>query len=345
MKRAAPQLQRRIGVADFTLITIGAVIGSGIFRNPAVAAERAHVPALIMACWILGGVMALVGAFVFAELASRRALDGGLYGYMRDAYSPLVGFLLAWVSLLIVSTGATAASAVLFAEYALPLLHAHADSRVVAASAIGSVTLINVLGVRQGSTWQNILVTLKVFGIAGIIAGGLIAHPLFAHTALSPTPFTTPLDWIGAAGVAMLPVLFSYMGFQTSTYVTRETRDPRTTIPRGQIYGVAIVTAIYLLVNVASLRTLGAAALGATTTPAADVMGAAFGNTGRLVVSTVIATSTLGYMSTAVLCAPRLYFQMADDDLFFKQIAWISPKTHVPVLAIVLHGAIAAIIA
>ncbi|MBV9263534.1 MAG: amino acid permease [Candidatus Eremiobacteraeota bacterium] len=344
MNRATPRLQRRLGVADFTLITIGAVIGSGIFRNPAVAAHRAHVPALIIACWIVGGMMALVGAFVFAELAARRPLDGGLYGYLRDAYGPLAGFLLGWMSLLIVSTGSTAASAVLFAAYLLPLVHAHADARIVAVCAIGAVTLINTLGLRQGSTWQNALVALKVLGIAGIIVAGFIAHPLPQQPA-PPIAFASPFAWLGAAGVAMLPVLFSYMGFQSATYMMSETRDPSRTIPLGQIFGVGTVTAIYLLVNVASLRALGAAGLGATATPAADVMSAAFGNPGRLVASAVVAASTLGYMSNSVLCAPRLYFQMAADGLFFRQFAQIGSKTHVPAFAIALHGSIAAIIA
>ncbi|MBV8198082.1 MAG: amino acid permease, partial [Candidatus Eremiobacteraeota bacterium] len=194
-------------------------------------------------------------------------------------------------------------------------------------------------------TWQNILVTLKVFGIAAIVVAGFIAYPLEPSLASAPTQPTNGLGWLVAAGVAMLPVLYSYMGFQNATYVMGETLEPRTTVPRGQIFGVGAVVAIYLLVNVASLRTLGAANLGATATPAADVMGAAFGSTGRLVVSAVIAVSTLGYMSTAMLCAPRLYFQMAADGLFFKQIALISRKTHVPTVAIATHGAIAAIIA
>jgi APA family basic amino acid/polyamine antiporter len=339
-----PQLQRRLGVVDFTLITIGAIIGSGIFRNPAVVAQRAHVPALIMGCWIAGGVMALIGAFVFAELAARRPIGGGFYAYLRDAYSPAVAFLLGWMSLLIIYTGSTAASAVLFSEYLLPLLHVNADSRLVALSAIACVTMINVLGVRQGSTWLNILVALKVFGIAGIIVAGLMAHPIAPHAPAAVT-LSSPLAWLTAAGIAMLPALFSYMGFQSATYVIGETRDPGTTVPRGQIFGVGTVVAIYLLVNVASLRALGASGLAATTTPAADVMAAAFGHTGRLIVSAVIAISTLGYMSGAILCGPRLYFQMAADGVFFKHIAWISPRTHVPVVAIAVHGSIAAIIA
>jgi len=342
--KAPGVLQRRLGVADFTLITIGAVIGSGIFRNPAVVAQRAHTPGLIFACWIAGGAMALLGAFVFAELAARRPLDGGFYGYLRDAYGSLVGFLLGWISLLIVTTGSTAAAAILFSEYLVPLLRVHADGRLVAVGAIAGVTIINVLGVRQGGTWQNILCALKIFGIAAIVVAGLLTHPLASHGP-PPAITTSSLAWLGTAGLAILPTLYSYQGFHCATYVTGEVRSPGRSVPLGLIYGVGAVVAIYLLVNFAALRVLGAGGLAATTTPAADVMAAAFGPSGRIIVSAVVAISTLGYMSGAILWAPRLYFQMASDGLFFKQVAWISPRTHTPAFAIALHGAIAAIIA
>lgn len=339
------QLLRRLGVVDLTLITIGAVIGSGIFRNPAVVARDARTPGLIVGAWIAGGIMAMIGAFVFAELSARRPQGGGFYAYLRDAYNPLIAFLLGWTILTIAYTGSTAASAVLFSGYVMPLLGLHGDPRLVAVVAIAVVTFINVLGVRQGSTWQNILVALKVFGIAGVIVAGLIvAHPI-AAAAPALAPFKSNLDALVAFGVAMLPVLFAYNGFQNATYMTGEARNPGLTIARGQLIGVSAVVAIYVLVNIACLRILGPDALAATKTPAADVMTAGFGPAGGAIVAIAIAVSTLGFMSGGVLLAPRLYFQMAADGLFFKQIAWISPRTHVPVIAIVLHGAISCIIA
>lgn len=152
---------RRLGVLDLTLITIGAVIGSGIFRTPAIVAARAHSGWLIMSCWILGGLVALIGALIYAELAARRPLDGGAYAYLRDAFGPLVAFLLPWQLLLLSNTGSTALSAVLFADYALPLTGLHWDPRIVAVGTIALVTLVNILGVRQGSLLQNLLVGLS----------------------------------------------------------------------------------------------------------------------------------------------------------------------------------------
>lgn len=343
------QLLRRLGLIDLSLVTVGAVIGSGIFRNPAVVAQRAHLPWLILSAWIVGGILALIGAYVFAELAARRPVSGGYYAYLRDAYHPIVAFVFGWTALLISDTGGTAASASLFSGYFVaylaPVFHHSFDPRFVAVATLAVIVFINCLGVRQGSTWQNVLVILKVLAITGLIAGGLLApyHPSAAAPAFQN--FGGPWAIAGAFGVAMLPVLFAYNGFQGATYLTAETRDPARTLPLGLLFGVLAVAVIYVLVNVGSLRTLGAAGLAATQTPGADVMQAFLGPMGGRLIAIAIAISTLGFMSTRMLMAPRMYFQMAADGTFFKQVAWISPKTHVPVVAIALQGVLAAAIA
>jgi basic amino acid/polyamine antiporter, APA family len=337
-------LRRRLNAFDLTLITIGSIIGSGIFRNPAVVANRAHLPSLAIACWVTGGVIAVIGAFVFAELAARRPLSGGLYAYLRDAYHPVIGFVFGWTLLLIADTGGTAAAAVLFAGYVTPLVGRHFDPRIVAIVTLAVLVGINALGVRQGGTWQNTVVVLKVTAIAGLIVAGLLAQPAAVSAAALPG-FASTTSLLGAFGVAMLPVLFAYNGFQGSSYVTGETLDPSRTIPRGLILGVLAVMTIYVLVNVGCLRVLGPAGLAATKVPASDVMQAAIGPIGARVIAVAIALSTLGFMSTRMLVTPRVYFQMAADGTFFKQIAWISPRTHVPTVAIAAEGAIAAIIA
>ncbi|HEY8297419.1 MAG TPA: amino acid permease [Candidatus Baltobacteraceae bacterium] len=341
--QSTPGLKRRLGIADFTLITIGSVIGSGIFRNPAVVAQRAHSPVLIMSCWIAGGVLALIGAFVFAELASRRPENGGLYAYLRDAFGSGVGFVFVWMDFWLMYSGATAASAALFAGYVIPALGITADSRLVAVITLACVTLINILGVRQGAAWQNLLVVLKMGAIAALIVAGFAAHPLPAQAPLAA--FHSPVQLLGALGVAMLPVLFAYVGFQSAGYITGEVHDPVRTVSRGLLLGVGIVVVVYLLVNAGCLRVLGAAGLAASTTPAADVMRAAFGPLGSRLIAIAIGISTLGYMSTSILLAPRIYFQLARDGMLFRQIAWVHPRTHVPVVAIALYGAMAAVLA
>ena len=337
-------LRRRLNVFDLTLITIGSIIGSGIFRNPAVVASRAHLPTLAIGCWVVGGLLALIGAFVFAELAQRRPVDGGLYAYLRDAYHPAVGFVFGWTLLWIADTGGTAAAAVLLAPYLTQLTGLALDTRIVAVVTLAVLVGINCLGVRQGGTWQNALVILKVTAIVGLIAAGLFTHPAAGAAATLPG-FDSSTALVGAFGIAMLPVLFSYNGFQGATYITGETVEPERTIPRGLIFGVLAVIAIYVLVNIGCLRVLGAAGLAATKVPATEVMQAALGPIGARLIAVAIALSTLGFMSTRMLVTPRIYLQMAADGTFPKQIAWINPKTRVPTVAIILQGVIAAIIA
>ncbi len=337
-------LQRRLNVFDLTLITIGSIIGSGIFRNPAVVANRAHLPWLAIGCWVMGGLLALIGAFVFAELAERRPSNGGIYAYLRDAYHPVVAFVFGWTLLLIADTGGTAAAAVLFSGYLTPLTGLTFDPHIVAVVTLAILVAINCLGVRQGGTWQNVLVIFKVAAIGGLIVAGLIAHPAAGASATLPD-FASTGTLLGAFGLAMLPVLFAYNGFQGATYITGETVNPERTIPRGLVFGVVAVIAIYVLVNIGCLRVLGPAGLAATKVPASDVMQALVGPIGARLIAIAIALSTLGFMSTRMLVTPRIYFQMAADGTFFKQIAWINPKTHVPTIAIILEGLIAAIIA
>jgi basic amino acid/polyamine antiporter, APA family len=337
-------LQRRLNVFDLTLITIGSIIGSGIFRNPAVVATRAHLPGLAIGAWVVGGLLALIGAFVFAELAERRPVSGGIYAYLRDAYHPVVAFVFGWTLLLIADTGGTAAAAILFAGYLIPMTGLQLDQHAVAVVTLAVLVAINCLGVRQGGTWQNLLVILKVAAIVGLIVAGLFAHPAAGAAATLPG-FDSTGTLLGAFGLAMLPVLFSYNGFQGATYITGETVDPERTIPRGLILGVLAVIAIYVLVNIGCLRVLGPAALAASKVPASDVVQAAIGPIGARLIAIAIALSTLGFISTRMLITPRIYFQMAADRTFFKQLAWINPKTHVPTIAIIIQGVIAALIA
>jgi basic amino acid/polyamine antiporter, APA family len=339
-----PRLLRRLNPFDLTLITVGAVIGSGIFRTPAVVAQRAHLPAIVLGCWLAGGLIALIGAFIFAELAARRPLDGGLYGYLRDAYHPMVAFLFGWTLLLISGTGSNAAAAVLFAGYLAPLTGVTFDPRLVAVVTLAALAGINSLGVRQGGNWQNLIVVLKIAAIGALIVASLTAR---AHAPVHavPQPFDHPLALVAAIGVAMLPVLFTYAGFQGASFVTAETLEPRRTIPRGLLFGVSIVIGVYVLVNAGYLHVLGAGGLAGTASPAADTMRVVAGNIGGRFIALAIALSTLGYLSTCMLAYPRIFYQMAADGLFFKPVAWISPSTHVPVVAILLQAFMASIIA
>jgi len=344
----APVLLRRLGLFDATMIVMGGIIGSGIFMNPSVVARRVHTPFLILLAWAAGGLIALAGAFIYAELAARRPRVGGQYAYLREAYHPLLAFIYGWGLLLVIQTGGMAAGAVTFARYFLELAHAPLSDRAVAALALGALTAINCLGVRAGSSVQNALMVLKILAIAALVGCGLLlvrAPDAADHVAARALDRPVSLDLVTGFGAALVPILFAYGGWQTAAFVAEEIREPRRNLPRGLIAGVSAVIALYLAVNVACLRVLGGSGLAQSGAPASDVMRSALGTTGARLIAAGIAVSTLGFLSQSMLTAPRVYFAMAEDGLFFRQVAWLHPRTRVPVVAIALQGALAVVIA
>lgn len=349
--RPEPSLARRLGLFDATMIVMGGIIGSGIFMNPSVVARQVTTPFLILGVWVLGGLVALIAAFIWAELAALRPEVGGQYAYLREAYHPLIAFLYGWGLLLVIQTGGMAAVAVTFARYFLELTNLRMADKAVAAMALAALTVINCLGVRAGSSVQSLLMVLKILAILGLIACGLWfigpqrGNEPAATAGLAGSDSFLSFGLLTTIGAAMVPVLFAYGGWQTSTFVAGEIREPQRNLPRALIIGVIGVVILYLGVNFVCLRALGVSGLANTTTPASDVMRLALGETGARLIAAGIAISTLGFLSQGMLTAPRVYFAMADDRLFFRSVAKLNPKTQVPVVAIVLQGVLAIVIA
>jgi APA family basic amino acid/polyamine antiporter len=343
-----PRLVRRLGLFDATMIVMGGIIGSGIFINPYVVARQVNTPFLILGVWALGGLIALTAAFIWAELAALRPEVGGQYAYLREAFHPSVAFLYGWALLLVIQTGGMAAVAVTFARYFVELTHVPVADWSVAVLALGGLTVINCLGVRSGSTVQSVLMVLKIVAIiALIVCGLLLAGPSRATVTQTSDMLAQPIsfDLLTAVGAAMVPVLFAYGGWQTASFVAGEIREPKKDLPRGLIIGVTGVVILYLAVNFVCLRVLGTSGLAATTTPASDIMRLALGETGARAIAAGIAISTLGFLSQGMLTAPRVYFAMAEDGLFFKAVGRLHPKTRVPIVAIALQGLLAVVIA
>jgi len=340
---AEAPLARRLGPIDATLVVMGGIVGAGIFINPALVAREVHTPALILGAWLAGGVIAVLGAFVWAELASRRPQVGGQYAYLREAYHPVLGFVYGWGFLLVTLSGGMAAVAVTFARYARELGIALPEA-AIATTALVALTVINCFGVRAGAASQNLFMVLKVVAIAGLVVGGALFAP--AHGGGPAPVLDGPVSFglLTAFGAAMGPVLFAYGGWQTASFLAGEVRDPRRNLPRGLLLGVGGVIVLYLAVSWVCLRVLGPAGLEATKTPASDVMRAAFGPVGGKLIAAGIAISTLGFLSQSMLTGPRLYYAMAADGAFFKSVAYVDPRTRVPVVAIVLQGLVAILI-
>ena len=251
-----------------------------------------------------------------------------------------MAFLYAWTLLLVSQSGGMAAVAMTFARYFGNLSGVPAGEGAIAVGALGVLTAVNCLGVRAGSNLQSVFMVLKIGAIAMLVALGFRAAP--AAAAAMPAAESTGLTTFGAA---LVPVLFAYGGWQTSSFVAGELKSPQRDLPRGLLIGVSGVILLYLLVNYVCIRALGMSGLAATTTPASDVMRAALGERGATLIAAGIAISTIGFLSQNLLTGPRVYFAMATDGTFFKSVARVHPRTRVPVVAIVLQGAIASILA
>ncbi len=324
---------------------MGGIIGAGIFVNPSVVARQVHTPTLVLGAWLIGGVIALIGAFVYAELAVLQPRVGGQYAYLREAYHPIIAFLYGWTLLLVVQTGGMAGAAIIFGRYFRELSGLAIPEQVVAVVTLGVLTLINCFGIRSGSNVQSALMLMKLAAIALLIGvGWFVASPAATEVTLSVAAPGNE-GWPAGLAAAMVPVLFAYGGWQTATFVSGEMRNPRRNLPRGLFIGVAGVILLYLLVTYVCMRVLGIAGLANTTVPASDVMRHALGDRGAKVIACGIALSTVGFLSQSILTAPRVYYAMARDGVFFQAVGRLNPRTRVPVIAIILQGVWAAVVA
>jgi len=322
------------------MAVVGGIIGSGIFLNPSIVAQRVP-PAQVIPVWALGGVIALLGAFCYAELGQRRPQAGGGYVYLRDAFGPLAGFLYGWALLLVIATGACAAVAVTFARYAAALFGLPQAAAVpVAVGAIALLSAINYRGVAPSAVTQNVFTVLKLAALAMLILAGLFlpfdaSRVAEAITVAPEVVRSLPL----AIGTALVPILFAYGGWQQTNFIAEEIRDAERTLPRALVLGTALVVLVYVTANLSYLRVLGAAGLAGSAAPAADVMNATVGDWGRRLISLGITCSTFGFLNLVILVSPRVYRTMAADGVFFPALAALHPEYRTPGTAILVQGA------
>jgi APA family basic amino acid/polyamine antiporter len=338
--------RRQLGLFDATMIVMGGIVGVGIFANPSEVAHRVHTPFLILGVWVLGGLLAMCGAFIWAELATRLpGAAGGQYVYLREAYHPSVAFVYGWGLLLVTQTGGMAAVAVIFASYFRALTGVTWNESAIAAAALLTLTGINCFGARAGSNVQSALMLLKIAAIAALVIIGFAVGGHAPEASTSLIERQSSLGLLKSIGAAMVPIAFAYGGWQTATFVAAEIRNPGRDLSRGLLFGVSGVVVLYLAVNLSCLRVLAPAGLDATTTPASDVIRIALGESGARWIALAITISALGFLSQSMLTAPRVYYAMAQDGLFFASVGKLFGKSEAPVVAIVLQGLAAIVIA
>ena len=328
------------------MVVIGGIIGAGIFLTPAIVAQRLDTPLLVLAVWVTGGGIALAGAFSYAELGALFPKAGGQYVYLRDGLHPLAGFLYGWALLLVIESGAIAAVAITFATYALRVAGAGDGARVpLAIAALVVLSAINYVGVKPGSRVLNVLVVLKVAALAILIGAGFLAASHAGwFTDSRPTAVGSPSTLV-AFGAALVPILFTYGGWQSANYVGEEIQNPKRNLPLALVACTVAVVLIYVTVNVVYLRALGLEGLASSSAPAADAARRMFGAGGDVFVSTAIAISTFGFLDLSILAPTRVYYAMAADGLFVPALARLHPRFRTPSLAIIVQSTWSCILA
>jgi len=333
--------RRELGLLDSVVVVAGGIVGVGIFANPSNVARVVREPVLILLVWAAGGVVALIGAFVWAELASRYPQVGGQYVYLQRAYHPVVGFLYGVALLFIINGGSLAAVAILFASYVdrsfVPL--GPIGIRVAAALALVVLTAVNAVGVRAGTRTNNVLMGAKVLGMLALVglAFGRGSSPA-SHFDVSPAVFGSVSIhlWL----TALVPIMFAYGGWQSCASIAAEIRDPARNLAKANVLGVIVVVALYLSLNLAYLWVLTPDQIAASPALAADVARTVAGTAGARFVALLIVVSSLGFLAVVILTGPRLIYAMAADGLFFRRAATLHPRYHTPVFALWFQAAV-----
>jgi APA family basic amino acid/polyamine antiporter len=355
---AEPQLVRRLGAWDGALITIGSVLGTGIFITTGDMARVLPSPALILLAWVMGGLVTLAGALTLAELGAMFPRAGGQYQYLKEAYGPLWGFLFGWTCFFVIMTGGIATLAVGFGEYLGSFLPFFSTRNVLLATPVGPwtwtvsggqvagalaivfLTAVNYLGLREGTFVQNAVTVVKIGSIVALaVLGLLVPAPVADPFAVAPL---APGGLLGAFGVAMVAVIWSYDGWYGFAFLAGEVKRPERNVPLGLIAGTAAITVLYLLTNLVYVRALPVQAMAETGRIGEAAAVVLFGPAAARLVSLAVVVSTFGCISATVLYAARAYLPMAQDGLFFRSLSRIHPRYRTPAACLIAQGAWAA---
>jgi APA family basic amino acid/polyamine antiporter len=344
------ELRRTLGLLDLTFIAIGTVIGSGIFLVPGVVLRETGTqtgPALLV--WVAAGVLSYLGALTYAEMGAMKPDAGGLYTYIRDAFGPLPAFLYGWTSFFVIASGSVATLAVAFSGYFSEFVPVGGiGARLISIGVIVAIAAINVRGTRNSATMQNWTTGAKVAGLL-VLSIGMIA--------LGPTPTVSSIVSRGAwpatitgallsgIGAAMIGVLWAYEGWQYVTFSAGETRNPQRTFPRAISLATAALVVLYVLANLGYIAALGPQAVAASDRIAADAGISVFGPIAGRIVGLLILISIFSAANGIMLTAPRMYFAMARDGVFFKRLAIVHPTLGTPAFAIIAIAIWAAVLA
>jgi len=333
--RSEVELKRQIGLYAATAITVGNIIGSGIFRSPhSVAQHLASFP-VVLSAWILGGVLSICGSLALAELAVQYPRTGGLYVFIREAFGDAWGFVFGWANLFVIKPTVIAAIASVFAAYFCEVVHLPKSLALpVGAVAVLLLTFVNWLGVREGAGTQSLFTTAKVIGILGLCAAAFMLPAVNPPTPVETIPIPPPAFSFGALAVAMIFILFAYDGWTDSTYVAGEVIAPQRTMPIAIVWGTWLVIAVYVLTNIAYFHVLGADGVARYDVVGTETIRRLMGEWGARALAVLVAVSTFGTTNGAILTGPRVTQAMAADGLLWRPLAALDPRRGTPSMAL-----------
>jgi APA family basic amino acid/polyamine antiporter len=338
-------LRRTLGFSDLVMLTLGTVIGSGIFLVPGVVLRQTDGKlGVALLVWIVGGFVSFLGALTYAELGAMNPDAGGLYTYIRGSFGPLPAFLYGWASFLVIASGSVAALAVAFSNYLGQLIPiGPSAARLVSVLMITLIAVVNVRGARGSSSVENWTTGAKVSALL-VMSGALFVAGLGWSSVGPLWPTTLTSSVFAGAGTAMIGVLWAYEGWQYATFSAGETRDPQRVFPRAISLATFALIVLYLLANVGYVAALGGGAARSEHV-AADAMSGVFGGASAKLLSLVVLVSIFSAANGVMLTAPRLYYSMARDGVFFARLARVNERFGTPVAAIVLLAAWSAVLA
>jgi basic amino acid/polyamine antiporter, APA family len=324
-----------VTVVDAIALTVGMVIGAGIFRIPSLVAANASSAWMVYAVWVAGGLVSLVGGLVYAELASTYPHPGGDYHYLRRAFGFRMSFLFAWARMSVIQTGTIALVSFVFGEYASQVISlGNHSAAIYAGLVIVGLTALNAAGVRHGTAAQNVLTSIEVLGVVLVILAGALAA---AAPAAAPQASTTSASSIG---LMMVFVLLTYGGWNEAAYLSGELRDPQRNMVRVLGFSLLLITVLYLLVNWSYLHALGLAGTAGTQQVAADLVGRAFGGRGTMLVSVLVAISSLTTANASVFTGARTSYAFGCDFAPFRFVGRWNPRTATPLNALAVQAGI-----
>ncbi len=329
-----------LSTLDAVALIVGLVVGVGIFRAPQLVAENTGSVSLFLGAWIVGGLVSLIGALCYAELTTTYPNAGGEYHFLRRAFGADLAFLFVWSRSSVIQTGSIAILAYVFADYLAPVLSFdHISSPILAAVAIVTLTGLNLAGLRHGKRTQVMLTLAELIGLGAVIVTGLFL--LDTPVAAEPAVDRGIGGGLAGLGLAMVFVLLTYGGWNEAAYISAEVRDGPRAMARTLLLGIGIITALYLLANLAYLHALGLPGVSSSSVVAADVMRAALGPWGATLLSVAVAISALGSANATIITGARTTYALGRDFGAFQSLGRWNDRDSTPVNALFLQGALA----